>query len=381
MLSSLSASLLFSLMFAVVGAPAWAANVEAGSSEGTIKGSDLIGMKVGPDGESQLGTVQDAIVDLSNSQVLFYVVSKGKAFSLGDRRIALPAGLLHLTADRTGLEARADAETLKRAPKVDPSKWDGAVPSNDAVAKIYQHYGTGEPGPMHDRSEQDSRSGTASIRRGEKLLGMAVVSATGERIGEIEDFIVALPSGRLVVLVLSSEKYIARDGALIAVPASKFAVREGVEGLLYDAKPDELAKAPHFSVGKWPDFNQEDYMRGVYGAFGVPGIFPGAPRHTSESKAREYDEDTRQNQSSPTALEQGNSDEDLRITREIRKRLVGVDELSVAAQNVQIITSGGRVVLKGEVRNGAEQHFILSQAVRVVGEKSVDDQLTIKPRK
>ena len=78
-----------------------------------------------------------------------------------------------------------------------------------------------------------------------------------------------------------------------------------------------------------------------------------------------------------TPMDQGGSEADRELTAQIRKAIVGDDEMSVQAQNVKIITIDGVVTLRGPVESAAEKATIAAKAKQVPGVKHVDDQLEI----
>lgn len=79
-----------------------------------------------------------------------------------------------------------------------------------------------------------------------------------------------------------------------------------------------------------------------------------------------------------TPLDPGNSKEDLRITKAIRKAVVADDALSFTAKNVKIITLNGKVTLRGPVNSDSERANIEATARRVAGATHVDNQLEVK---
>jgi osmotically-inducible protein OsmY len=85
------------------------------------------------------------------------------------------------------------------------------------------------------------------------------------------------------------------------------------------------------------------------------------------------------NNNNPTAGDQGNSDADREITQKIRQSIVsGTNDFSMTAKNVKIITTNGKVTLRGPVQTEAEKTSIASIAKGIAGEGSVDDQLEVK---
>jgi osmotically-inducible protein OsmY len=79
----------------------------------------------------------------------------------------------------------------------------------------------------------------------------------------------------------------------------------------------------------------------------------------------------------PTA--QGNSRDDVRITREIRQSVVSsTNNFSIMAHNVKIITVDGRVTLRGPVKTDEEKSDIVGIARGIAGPNNVNDLLEVK---
>jgi hyperosmotically inducible periplasmic protein len=79
----------------------------------------------------------------------------------------------------------------------------------------------------------------------------------------------------------------------------------------------------------------------------------------------------------PTPIDQGNNSSDLKTTQEIRKAVVGDGSLSFTAKNVKIITTNGKVTLRGPVNSAEEREKIAAYARKVAGAANVDNQLEV----
>lgn len=79
----------------------------------------------------------------------------------------------------------------------------------------------------------------------------------------------------------------------------------------------------------------------------------------------------------PTAGQQANDADDMKLTAAIRKAVVADDSLSVNAHNVKIITQDGVVTLRGPVKSEVEKGKIAEKAHAVPGVKRVDNLLEI----
>jgi len=79
-----------------------------------------------------------------------------------------------------------------------------------------------------------------------------------------------------------------------------------------------------------------------------------------------------------TPIDQNENRADVDTTADIRRRVVDT-KISVNAQNVKIITQGGKVTLRGPVASQEEKDRIEKLATEVAGEGHVDNQIEIQP--
>ena len=78
--------------------------------------------------------------------------------------------------------------------------------------------------------------------------------------------------------------------------------------------------------------------------------------------------------------DQKNTEADIKLTADIRKRIVDT-KLSVDAQNVKVVTVDGRVTLRGPVKSQTEKDELVRIAKEVAGDANVDDQIEIEAEK
>jgi len=85
------------------------------------------------------------------------------------------------------------------------------------------------------------------------------------------------------------------------------------------------------------------------------------------------------NDATLTPGDQGTSPADREVTQKIRKALViDATGYSATAKNIKIITTDGKVTLRGAVKTDAEKMGIVTIAKSVAGEGNVVDQLEVK---
>jgi hypothetical protein len=78
-----------------------------------------------------------------------------------------------------------------------------------------------------------------------------------------------------------------------------------------------------------------------------------------------------------TAADQGESADDLSMTKQIRQRLMSDDALSMKAKDVTVVTNNGFVTLRGNVETEREKDEIELVARDVNGGKMVKNELNV----
>ena len=84
------------------------------------------------------------------------------------------------------------------------------------------------------------------------------------------------------------------------------------------------------------------------------------------------------NEEALTSGDQGASTEDRETTRKIRRAITQNDQLSTTAKNIKIITTSGKVTLRGPVNSQAERDLIAAVAQQMAGPATLDNQLEVK---
>jgi hypothetical protein len=215
------------------------------------------------------------------------------------------------------------------------------------------------------------------LQQASKLIGMTVKNRQDETLGDVENLLVDLPSGRLVAVVLSSGGFLGMGDELSAVPPTALQFSADRDSLQLDATKEKLSSAPHFKANQWPDFAQPEQAGGVYRAYQVEPYFTTDATTDADNTRRNVRD---RNDQTLTPLDQGNSPADRRTTASIRKEIGAADNLSVNAKNVKIITQDGRVTLRGPVNSAEEKRLIGEIANRIARAANVDNQLEVTTR-
>jgi osmotically-inducible protein OsmY len=82
-----------------------------------------------------------------------------------------------------------------------------------------------------------------------------------------------------------------------------------------------------------------------------------------------------------TADEQSNRKADLETTRKIRHAIVTDKSLSAYAHNVKIVTTEGKVTLRGPVRTEAEKETVQAKAAEIAGATNIVNDVSVVPTK
>ena len=366
------------------------------------KASDIIGMTVNNYQDEKLGSVEELAVDMESGRIVQVILSTGGFIGLGDRLSAVPPGALHHDAANEVLHLDANKEKLKSAPEFDTAKWT-EYSDADRVSAVYTYYGQ-EPSFnfIHKGDPTDGTANTTTtrnadetwnknrmtgenqwmipdsrlghIQKASKLMGMAVKNHQDEELGEVENMLVDVQSGRIVAVVVSSGGFLGMGDELSAVPPTALSFNAERDTLQLDTSKDMLSAAPHFKSDQWPDFNQPAYSDNVYRAYKVQPYFTTNTVTDADNTARNVrDRDDR----TLTPLDQGNSKADTDTTAQIRKGILAGKGMSVSAKNVKIITKNGRVTLRGPVKSEEEKRLIGEIANGVAHSENVDNQLEV----
>lgn len=78
-----------------------------------------------------------------------------------------------------------------------------------------------------------------------------------------------------------------------------------------------------------------------------------------------------------TPMDQSNDKRDIELTANIRQLITQDKSLSVNAHNVKVISSGGKVTLRGSVDSAQERSKVMAIVQKAAGVSAVDNQLEI----
>ena len=95
-------------------------------------------------------------------------------------------------------------------------------------------------------------------------------------------------------------------------------------------------------------------------------------------RAQQPDNTAQNKNQSPTAVNQGNAQNDRVLAQQVRKAIVADKDLSTYAHNVKVIVADGQVTLKGPVKSDDEKRKVVADASSIAGADKIANQLTVK---
>jgi sporulation protein YlmC with PRC-barrel domain len=198
----------------------------------------------------KLGKVKELALDFQNGRVLEVIMATGGVLGGEEKWFALPPQLLSFTGKKNTLHLGATMGRLQGATEFDGTRWEDST-ADARVKEVYQYFGLSSPG---------GTSGYAG--RASKLAGSWVWTTRNEKLGRLETFMVDLPGGRCVEVVLSGKGY-------NPVPPQSFVWNADNTSLKLNITKDAFKNAPHFSSRQWDQAADPARLAEVYAFYHV----------------------------------------------------------------------------------------------------------------
>jgi sporulation protein YlmC with PRC-barrel domain len=109
-------------------------------------------------------------------------------------------------------------------------------------------------GPRNAETDPAAKQAWERTHRASRIIGMDVVNAQGEKVGDIED-IVLDRHGTVAYAVVSTGGFLGVGERLHAVPWRSLEANAAAGQFLLDVDREKLAKAPGFDNSRFPDVN------------------------------------------------------------------------------------------------------------------------------
>lgn len=290
---------------------------ELSGTENPVSASELMDYTVQNSQGEDLGEIEDLIVDVNNEQIRYAVLSFGGFLDIGDKLFAIPVTALTVDSTNQIVTFDVDQETLENAPGFDTNNWpDFANPEWDVPYRDYwqdstastdtgntaqdsttqtdqnmAQSGTNQDSSatqndqnmaQNDTTQDSTTTQTGQVAQGEavtpeadlaqgdtsadqdklmagttvrasELMGRNIKSSNGDDIGEVQDLVVDLNSGRVLYAVLSFGGFANIGDDYYAIPLRVLNFDQTNNALVFDVDENMLQNAPSFSKNDWPD--------------------------------------------------------------------------------------------------------------------------------
>jgi sporulation protein YlmC with PRC-barrel domain len=206
--------------------------------------------------------------------------------------------------------------------------------------------------------------------RASQVMGVSVSNTSDENMGEVKDLVLDMKNGEILAVIISSGGFLGVADTLSAIPVQALWYDVDAKAFKTKLTKEQLGKAPQFKTNAWPNYRDGTTLETLrLYRDAISGDVTAADNSAQNEK--EID----QNAVNPT--DQGNSNKDLQITKDIRAEIMSHD-LSFNTKNIKIITKDECVTLKGVVASQAEHQAVLKIAKNHADSAKIIDDLKVK---
>ena len=216
--------------------------------------------------------------------------------------------------------------------------------------------------PLHAADKEVKSAGW----RASDIIGSNVRNSAGEDVGDIKDLLIDPSSGKISTVIISTGGFLGVADTVSAVSISEFRYDAEAKAYRPALSKEHLPAGEKYPAEEWkaPPATKMKEARDAIG---------GDVTKPDNTARNERDMDKK----NLTPLDQGTSEADLQLTKEVRSFVVGSD-LSFNAKNIKIISKDGQVTLRGVVESEEERKKVLQVAKDGAGTAKLIDQLEVK---
>lgn len=106
------------------------------------------------------------------------------------------------------------------------------------------------------------------VMAADTLEGDTVVNTHGDKLGEITDIMIDVPTGRVAYAVLSSGGFLGMGDKLFAIPWGALTLDATHKQFVIDIEKERLKNAPGFDKDHWPTMGDSRWASQVHDYYG-----------------------------------------------------------------------------------------------------------------
>ena len=279
-----------------------------------MRASEVIGKEIQNAQGKEIGDVNDLLIDLPQGRIAGVVVGTGGVLGIGEQNRVVPPqaftcqGKEH--ADATAKDRSKDSDDARASDRAQKDAKDAVLVLNmdeklraskttEQDLKSYQHldqvYRDYQQTPYWDKNAQNDRqavreqdraaSGTKmtsfQLKKANELMGSEVKGQANKDVGELQDFIIDVQSGRILYATLSVGGTLGVGADLVAVPPRQFAMNS--EGnLTLKTTEERLKNAPRLDEERLSELNDPTWVSKVYGYYGETDYWSTEPGNSQK---------------------------------------------------------------------------------------------------
>jgi sporulation protein YlmC with PRC-barrel domain len=212
---------------------------------GNVRVQELIGMDVRNNAGSRIGDIEDVLIDTTNGDVRYAVMSFGGFMGMGERLYAYPTSAFAANLQTGMLTLKVPSERIKASEGFERDQWPSDASFWDRVESFF----TGERQPV--------RPGRPHLVRASTLLGMDIADRRGDDVGEVHDVVLNLGQRKVQFVVVEFDQAWNPVDKLVAMPMKEFkATTAQSDELVINRDREALRNAPSFNRSRWPALTQ-----------------------------------------------------------------------------------------------------------------------------
>lgn len=223
--------------------------------EPALRASELIGYRVvNPQGKD-LGEIEELVIGRQSGRVRYAVLSFGGFLDIGDDLFPIPLNAMILNRDDNTLVLGVSEETFANAAGFGEDVWpDLNDPAWDANFGDFWENELGvAQGPFIGEGAGDEAFTSEASLRATELMGYSVRNSQDEALGEIEDILIGVNSGRAGYAILSFGGFLELGEKQFIIPMNALAFDLQNEVVQLNVDQETLQNAPGFTDETWPD--------------------------------------------------------------------------------------------------------------------------------
>lgn len=219
-----------------------------------LRARQLNGMKVEDSDGQKAGTVRNLVLDMNTGTLRYVVIGYGGYLGVHATLKLAPTQVMSAaTAKSETLAINATTVQWRHAPAFKYSNLS-TLAERDAAGEIARYFSVtngvrGSEGSLSKTGhDQSAYSQPAQLKFASDVIGMRVVNAKQEKIGEVVDLLVSFGQPRPAFAVVSSSRLFHHDRQY-AVPLT--ALYKSDNKFLWNVDAEALQNAPAFNQAAW----------------------------------------------------------------------------------------------------------------------------------